>query len=74
MEELDQGFSHPSIKHPKTDISRPGFDLVHRRRAFYQRAIVTAYIVYYLEPVHDCPSACGLHTWINTGSTSSNVD
>jgi hypothetical protein len=26
MEELDQGSLHPSIKHPETDMSRPGFE------------------------------------------------
>ncbi len=25
-EELDQGSLHPSIKHPETDMSRPGYE------------------------------------------------
>jgi hypothetical protein len=43
-------------------------DLLHLSQALYQRAIATAYIVCYPEPLLGCPSECGCYTWINTGS------
>jgi hypothetical protein len=46
MERLDQGHPHSSIKHPETEISWPGFE---PPQALYQRAIATAYAVYYFE-------------------------
>jgi|688.fasta_scaffold2116754_1 hypothetical protein len=43
MERFDEGHLHPSIKNPETDMSRPGFGRLHRRRALYQRAIKNKY-------------------------------
>ncbi len=43
--DLTRVLSLPSIKHPETDTSRRNSHLcrLHRRRALYQRAILTAY-------------------------------
>jgi hypothetical protein len=49
MKRLDQGQLHSSIKHADTEMSWPGFE---PPQALYQRAIATAYAVYYFEPLH----------------------
>jgi hypothetical protein len=62
MERLYQGHLHPYLKHPETDMSRPGFKLptlLHRRRALYQRGIRTAYLIVILKLYSTFCKLCG---------------
>jgi hypothetical protein len=74
MERLDQGHLHPKLEVPRLDISQPGIgpgreesspEKIHSNNLCN---LLLGTFMYIAAQVH-----CGLYTWTNTGSASSNV-